>query len=179
MTHPQATTRPLTPQAPPKARPPLIPRAVKAASCAAGMACTGAQVRPPAEDCPAATLQQMRSVGLRPGMEMQIYLDINQPGPVLDDGNHATVRSGPITSHAAWSVPNDRLHNARILGHLWVTKDRVYGRYGTLLLSDNTSVPVCMQLVADGLGAEPEAGHQPPVGRVRRVLGVRVVKRFD
>ena len=112
-----------------------------------------------------------------PGARFQILLDHNQRGGA-GAGNPATVRTGPITSELA-QAPTKKLYGARLHGQLWVGEDRIYGRYGTLQLPGGGSMPVCMQIVTEGLGAEPFEGTQPPVGRTFRRVDVEVVARFD
>lgn len=166
---------------------PLIPRTLKAVGCAAGMACAGAQVRPPPQDCPPGAVQNMRRMGLKEGKGPFVYLDVNQPGGI---GQSAMVRTGPITSKVSSNRTAARdLDRALLWGHLWVDKDRIYGRWHAAQLPGGAMTPVCLELTDTYLN-EPDLAMlepgienwaenvKPPEGEAQRKVGARVVERF-
>jgi serine/threonine-protein kinase len=170
----QARTQATPSQAPQKSRL-RIPTALKAAGCAAGMACTAAQVRPAPADCPSASVAAMRAWNVL-GDELDFFIDINQPGGRYSAG---TYRAGPITGKLD-EGPRE-LQAGRVWGQLWVTKERIYGRYHTIQLPSGRTVPICLEITDDGPGWVETAYHDhatPPAVATGRRVKATFVEEF-
>ena len=119
-----------------------LKRGAVACGAAATLACSGSQIRPtPGEPCPDGALEAMRKLGLRQGMQINIYTRQDRPG----GANEALfVRDGEIVSRvfASYNLPDGTL----VEGRLWTQGKTVIGRYTAMELPNGRRYPVCLVL---------------------------------
>jgi serine/threonine-protein kinase len=150
------------------------------------LACAGAPVRqaPPPEDCPAGSLTAMtetlgdlfsRGSSYRGRGGPSIRLDKElQPGWM-------SAPDGPITAELAanWGkLP----HSSVLTGKLYVTKDRVYGRFTQVWTPQGASFFICAELWELSGTTEPGLEtRQGPRGEIQffSLAAIRPVRRFD
>ena len=72
---------------------------------------------------------------------------------------------GPVTGELARDQ-GKAPKGTRLEGHLWTTGDRIYGRYRLAHLPNGRTVPICVELIAQGGGwASPRRRAQSPATR--------------
>ncbi|HZH78716.1 MAG TPA: hypothetical protein VEY88_21990, partial [Archangium sp.] len=159
--------------------PPMIKsrklRSLFAAVCAVGSACASApKVRPPPplEDCPPEALAAMERLDLLRETHGITFLPQGQPLGIVP------VKEGPVMT---WLVgPWDPLpNNTPLFGKIFISTNRVYGRFTEAHLPGGEVVPVCMEMMRDGdLGVPMLEGSTPERALIESSYFVTSVYRF-
>jgi eukaryotic-like serine/threonine-protein kinase len=145
-----------------------------------GLACAGAQVRPPRDRaCPPETRAVMKELGLDWKDGPNVITDIRQGPPGRTEAEtHAIVRSGPITSMSE-TVYGQFPEGTLFFGELFTESTNVYGWYDRARTPDGKTYPVCFTVgdhAQDGLEKLP--GSRPGAVHISRAVPITAVKRF-
>ncbi|AEI62445.1 serine/threonine-protein kinase [Corallococcus macrosporus] len=150
-------------------------RPIVAAAACMGLACPGAQVRPPPppEPCPERAVEVMEKLGVKVGDHWGVSFLVNKPQVIK-------VTDGPaeLLLLADWNrMPNSTIFSGRL-----IVSDRVYGRFTHARTRDGKSFPVCLELESEflvkGLAREP-GDDSPTSARVFTTGDVRAVDAFE
>jgi serine/threonine-protein kinase len=125
-------------------------------------------------------MERLNIDGIKHGAVFPPY---NEPVSVL------TVQEGPVMLQPfTFRGPNhndrDLGEKSRLLGRLYIGKDRVYGRFTALRLPNGEVVPVCMEMSpafpSEVEHAVPlEEGSTPQQPRIVSSVSVQAVYRFE
>jgi serine/threonine-protein kinase len=131
--------------------------------------CAGVQTRPDPEACPKGAVDAMEKelgwdVDGYVGERLFVTVDVTKgkvPKPLLKDEDAFTVfKDGPVMG--ALSLTFDKAPaGTRLEGHLWITGDRIYGRYRRAHLPDGRTVPICVELGQLDVGVEKGEYSKP------------------
>jgi serine/threonine-protein kinase len=147
-----------------------------------GAACAGVPVRPKPEDCSAAALADMKSLGITPSLDeaLNVWLDVTKPlARGLDNFTDGRVISS--VEESLYGLPEGSL----LYGWLYVTgngvnkwgQKKIYGRWDKAKLPDGRELSVCFVL-ANPDGADEVEPGPPTYARLPRGVPLIAVKRF-
>ncbi|NVJ00308.1 serine/threonine protein kinase [Myxococcus sp. AM009] len=153
----------------------IMSKALVAVAACTGLACPGAQVRPPPpyEPCPDGAVEEMARWGVKAGDHYAVTFLVSKPQVI-------TVTDGPTEALllGEWKrMPSGTVFSGRL-----IVSDRVYGRFTHARTRDGKSFPVCLELQSESLvkGLEREQGDDNPTSaRVFTTGDVRAVREFE
>nr|WP_236672929.1 serine/threonine-protein kinase [Comamonas sp. JC664] len=153
----------------------IMSKAIVAVAACTGLACPGAQVRPPPppEPCPAGAVESMEKWGVEAGDHHGVTFQVRRPQVI-------SVMDGPIEMEllGKWKrMPSGTTFYGRL-----AVSDRVYGRFTHARTRDGKSFPVCLELLSESLvkGLERKPGDNSPASaRVFTTGDVRAVGEFE
>lgn len=150
-------------------------RALGTIALCVGLACAGAQVRPPAMDCPDESRAAMKALGQQWNYGPNVLLDIQQNEPGTQ---YAIVRSGPITSRVVRGL-GELTVGTLLFGEIFTEGTNVYGRYDRAQTPDGKTHPVCLILGDHArVGMEKLPGSRPGAVHMYPMVPLTAVKRF-
>ncbi|WP_434384826.1 serine/threonine protein kinase [Melittangium boletus] len=161
-------------------------RAVARAALLAGAACVAsgcASVKfnppPPPEECPPGARETHLRFGLtRP--EEELYLHAVEL--VRWRNKPVVIKEGPIevSTLTSW---RELVDDTRLIGRLFFTREKIYGRFTQARLDSGEVVPICMELKLartfyGEIGIPLPKGATPHRATVDNFQGVQIVERF-
>nr|WP_253816172.1 serine/threonine-protein kinase [Myxococcus xanthus] len=152
----------------------IMSKAIVAVAACTGLACPGAEVRPPPppEPCPAGAADAMEKWGIEAGAHHGVTFLVRRPQIIA-------VTDGPteLLLLGEWKrMPDGTVFSGRL-----AVSDRVYGRFTHARTRDGKSFPVCLELLSESLvkGLERKPGDDSPASaRVFTTGDVRAVYEF-
>lgn len=153
----------------------VMRKALVAVAACTGLACPGAQVRPPPpyEPCPDGAVEEMERWGVRVEDNHGVTFRVSRPQVI-------TVTEGPaeVLLLGEWKrIPDNTVFSGRL-----IVSDRVYGRFTHARTRDGKSFPVCLELQSGSLvkGLERKPGDDSPTSaRVFTTGDVSAVRGFE
>ncbi len=144
------------------------------------LGCPAPQVRPEREECPAEAVQYMENMGLWDGQELNLTLDVNQPGPQSARGVY---RTGKYMGEVRNDFGRVLKEGWRVEGYVWTEGERIVMRFTRLFVPPGAKdangdpmpreVPVCIQL--GRYGWEPLEGSKPGAVVLPRSINGRFI----
>ncbi|QDE87883.1 serine/threonine protein kinase [Myxococcus xanthus] len=153
----------------------IMSKAIVAVAACTGLACPGAQVRPPPppEPCPAGAVEAMEKWGIEAGDHHGVTFLVRKPQIIA-------VTDGPteLLLLGKWKrMPDGTVFSGRL-----AVSDRVYGRFTHARTRAGKSFPVCLELLSESLvkGLERESGDGSSTSaRVFTTGDVKAVSEFE
>jgi hypothetical protein len=172
--NPPAKEQPSKPKSPAASGPNLV----KVLPLCVGIACAHPKELHPvplSEECPPGAVQTMRELGIKVGDELDpVAVDFPQDteGRCL-----STVKEGWTT--VVMQRPFGDLPHLTELSGRFFFGERVYGRFSAARMPNNRTIPVCMELMENGVrGMEPADHPTPATARVTCSAGLKAVDAF-
>ncbi|WP_284663379.1 serine/threonine-protein kinase [Myxococcus sp. SDU36] len=153
----------------------IMSKALVAVAACTGLACPGAQVRPPPppEPCPDGAVEEMARWGVKVEDHHFVTFLVSRPQVIT-----VTDRPAEVELLGRWNrIPSSTIFSGRL-----IVSDRVYGRFTHARTRDGKSFPVCLELQSESLvkGLEREPGDDSPTSaRVFTTGDVRAVREFE